>query len=94
MHNTGLTLTSQSPEPGYEHVGLMHWKEENFEAVARILNILLSALYPSVAIIALYYIRTMTARLGAVLAFSFLFSASLAVLTTAKPVEIFAATAA
>lgn len=58
------------------------------------MSVLISTLFPSVAVLALYYIKVMSIRLGAVLLFSLLFSATLAAFTKARPVEIFAATAA
>jgi hypothetical protein len=49
---------------------------------------------PAASIFTLYYVHNMVARLGALLAFSVVFSISLAIFTTAKKAEIFAATAA
>lgn len=62
--------------------------------VTHIVGITLGTLIPTAAIFVLYYVHDMVARLGAILAFSALFSLALAVFTKAKKVEIFAATAA
>jgi hypothetical protein len=72
----------------------VEWEEKTFSLAARVLSVFVSTLFPSVAVLALYFIKSLAVRLGAVLAFSALFSISLAIFTTAKPVEIFAATAA
>jgi hypothetical protein len=48
----------------------------------------------SLAVLALYLIPTLGWRLGAIGGFSFLISLSMALFTTARPIEIFAATAA
>jgi hypothetical protein len=55
---------------------------------------LISTLYPSAAIVALHFIPSLLTRLIAIVAFSLLFAGTLAVVTNARPVEIFAATAA
>lgn len=55
---------------------------------------LASIAMPSVAIVTLYFIHNLLARIFAALGFSVLFSAALALLTTARPAEIFAGTAA
>lgn len=62
--------------------------------VTHIVGISLGTLIPAAAIFVLYYVHDMVARLGAILAFSALFSLALALFTKAKKVEIFAATAA
>jgi len=55
---------------------------------------MVASLLPAISILALYFIHNMLARLGAIMAFSALFSFTLAIFTTAKRIEIFAATAA
>lgn len=54
----------------------------------------MASVLPAISIIALYFIHNMLARLVAIMAFSALFSFTLAIFTTAKRIEIFAATAA
>lgn len=56
--------------------------------------VLISALFPSISVIVLYFIKSLAVRLWVVLGFSMLFSLVLAVFTNARPIEIFAATAA
>jgi hypothetical protein len=62
--------------------------------MARIVNVMLSTLLPSLAVLALYLINDPLARLGAIVGFSAAFSLVLAIFTKARPVEVFAATAA
>jgi hypothetical protein len=53
-----------------------------------------SSLAPLVAVISLSFVTRMQARLGLVCLFTVIFSATLAVATKARRIEIFAATAA
>lgn len=62
--------------------------------VARLTIVVLATAIPSLAVLALYLIPTLDWRLGAIAGFSFFISLSMALFTTARPIEIFAATAA
>ncbi|SLM38568.1 hypothetical protein LPUS_08827 [Lasallia pustulata] len=81
-------------KPDDPESGLYSYKESTLMTVTHIVGITLGTLIPTAAIFVLYYVHDMVARLGAILAFSALFSLALAVFTKAKKVEIFAATAA
>lgn len=70
------------------------YSEGRIRAFVRLLAILVSSVLPILSIVALYYIPTQTAQLGAIVAFSSLCSAALSLLTDAKNVEIIATTAA
>jgi hypothetical protein len=70
------------------------FSEERISSLVRVLAVVLSSALPILSIVALYFIPTQTARLGAIVAFSALCSATLAALSNAKNVEIIAATAA
>ena len=61
--------------------------------MAKVITVCFSTLLPSIAVLGLYYIDQLTARLGAIIAFSATFSLVLALFTNAKPIEIFTATA-
>lgn len=54
----------------------------------------LSSTLPTLAILVLYFVKDMVTRLGLVILFTTIFAFALAVLTDAKKVEIFSATAA
>ena len=56
--------------------------------------VLISTMFPSIAVIVLYFIQDLAIRLWVVLIFSLVFSTVLAIFTNARPIEIFAATAA
>ena len=79
---------------GQEEAGLRLWNDKSFTNIARTMGVLISTLFPAVAVLALYYIPTVPIRLGMILVFSLLFSGVLAAFTQARPIEIFAATAA
>jgi hypothetical protein len=69
-------------------------KEKTMLAVSRALCVVISTLVPPISILVLYYVHTTPARLGTIAAFSFIVATVIAVFTAAKPVDIFAATAA
>lgn len=62
--------------------------------LVRLLAVIGSSVLPILSIVVLYIISSPNARLGCIVAFSFLCSAVLATLSNAKNVEIIAATAA
>jgi len=57
-------------------------------------GVVLASVIPAASIFTLYFVNNMIDRLGVLLAYSGLFSICLAIFTTARRVEIFAATAA
>lgn len=61
--------------------------------MAKVITVCFATLLPSLAVLGLYYIDHLTARLGAIIGFSATFSLVLALFTKAKPIEIFTATA-
>jgi hypothetical protein len=73
---------------------LAEYKESRISFVASVIVISVAAMLPAISIFALYLVSSMVMRLGVITAFSGLFSASLAVFTRARKIEIFAATAA
>jgi hypothetical protein len=52
-----------------------------------------ASMLPILAIVILYFIQSMSRRLGAIAAFTFIFSAVLGVFSNGRRIEIFAATA-
>lgn len=79
---------------GDEENGLVHYKDTTLSAITRVFTILVSSLLPSASIFVLYFVDSLIDRLAIIMGFSVLFSISLAVLTSAQKIEIFAATAA
>ena len=74
--------------------GIFMSRDSYFYRLANILGTVISSLIPIVAIIVLHVVSNMAARLGIVCGFTAIFSVSLASVTQARRIEIFAATAA
>lgn len=87
-------VQSRSPLPGQEELGLVEWSDETYRRAARWLSVIASTCIPTLAIVVLYFIRNLIARILTAMGLSFVFSVSLALLTAARPAEIFAASAA
>lgn len=87
-HELFKKYRKQSADGSYEY------DDEKMNRVVVNLTTVLSSLLPTASIFALYYIRSTTMRLVFILLFSLLFSASLAIFTSARRVEIFAAAVA
>lgn len=73
---------------------MSYYSDSKISGFIRLLAIVFSSVMPVLSIIGLYYIRSQTARLGCVVAFSALCSAVLATFTNARTVDIIAASAA
>ena len=74
--------------------GISEYSNTRIKVVVDILGTLLSSLFSLLSIVTLYCISSMPVRLGVVAAFTTVFAMALALLTTARRVEIFAATSA
>lgn len=73
----------------------MHrYEDSKLNAFAHFLGTLLASLLPPLSIFVLYFVSSQVDRLCIILAFSALFSFTLALFTRSRGVEIFAATAA
>ena len=79
---------------GAGDTGISRINDNLLTGMSRTVNVSLSSLIPSIAVLGLYFIDRLPYRLCAIAGFSFLFSLILAVFTTARPIEIFTATAA
>jgi hypothetical protein len=89
------TSSSTEPSPPYDlESNIFLYRDTHFHRIATILGTLISSLIPIAAIIILSFVSNMTARLGIVCAFTAIFSVCLSLVTDAKRVENFAATAA
>ncbi|KAF2475953.1 uncharacterized protein BDR25DRAFT_253591 [Lindgomyces ingoldianus] len=84
----------KKPINGQEKVGIAHLNDNWFVRLARVMTVILSTLLPSIAVLGLYYVRSLPAHLGAVVGFSAMFSLALEVFTNSRPIEVFTATAA
>ena len=84
----------QEPMPGAEGTDLSRTNGNLLTSLSRFVNVALSSLIPVMAVLVLYTIERLPNRLYAVAGFSVVFSLTLAIFTTARPIEIFTATAA
>lgn len=73
---------------------LFHYDDVHLEIPANIISILLSSVLPVLSIAVLYVVHNMPARLGLVALFTAAFSLSVAMLTKARRIDVFTATAA
>lgn len=85
---------SRKSVQGHEDVGLVEWSERRYRKASMALSVVASSLIPGAAIVTLYHVHDLLARIYAAFVFSALFSLALALLTIARPAEILAATAA
>ncbi|KAM0716127.1 hypothetical protein Q7P37_008641 [Cladosporium fusiforme] len=92
--STSRRVIKKTPLAGQEELGLLQWNDEAYETASRLVSILTATLIPSLAIIILYFIRNLIARILTAMGMSFVFSILLAATTAARPAEIFASTAA
>lgn len=74
--------------------GLHHYSDDHVLFCANIIGTVASSFTPMLSIIVLSAVSNMHLRLGLVCVFSMIFSASLAIATKARRIDIFAATAA
>ncbi|KAH6839217.1 hypothetical protein B0T12DRAFT_490380 [Alternaria alternata] len=82
------------PVVGLESMYMWRTKFGILRRIARALVVVLSAVLPFTAIVALYFIENLRHRIAMIAVFSGVFALVLTIFTTARPVEIFAATAA
>ena len=80
--------------PVDEEAGIYHYRKMHLRAVSHLVGVVLASVIPAASIFTLYYIQSPVNRLICLLGYSALFSVCLALFTSARRVEIFAATAA
>jgi len=84
----------QSYIPEEPESEISHYSEAHLTSAVHVLGTVMASLLPISAIVILYFVSSLLARLGIVVAFTALFSFALALITQAKRIEIFAATSA
>ncbi|PVH79058.1 hypothetical protein DL98DRAFT_633031 [Cadophora sp. DSE1049] len=87
-------LIGSRRKPSDEENGLHRYNDKRVHRIADITATLLASSMPLTSIFVLYSVHNMWVRLGMVAIFTMLLSLGMAVLTKARAVEIFAATAA
>ena len=84
----------KSPTPDFGAENLTDYSDKAIVKVSSILATVVSSVFPIVGVIILFFVEDLLARIGIVASLTAVFSAVLAVVTRARKVEIFAATAA
>jgi hypothetical protein len=74
--------------------GIYHYKESSLETALGIVATVVASVLPTCSVVALYIIQSNNLRLGMLAIFSSIFSLALALMTNARRIEVFAATAA
>ncbi|KAK5729284.1 hypothetical protein LTR15_002426 [Elasticomyces elasticus] len=87
-------IMKKTSMPGHEAIGLMEWQDSIFEKIARVVSVVLSTFIPSLSIIILFFIHNVLWRILTATFLTLCFSAALAMTTSARPAELFGATAA
>jgi len=82
------------PLPEDPESEITQYEESNLTTTVSIISIVVASLFPLASIIVLFFVDSPSTRLGIIVGFAALFSLSLALLTNARKIEIFAATAA
>lgn len=73
---------------------IFFYRDSHFHRIANVVGTLISSLIPIGSIVVLYLVKDMPTRLAILSLFTAVFSIALSLVTSAKRVEIFAATAA
>ncbi|KAL9078111.1 MAG: hypothetical protein Q9157_002966 [Trypethelium eluteriae] len=84
----------QRPDSRYGAEDIREYDDAKILRLSKVLSGTLSSLLPTLAILILYFVRRMIIRIALVIIFTGLFSMTLSLLTEAKRVEVFSATAA
>ncbi|EPE26349.1 hypothetical protein GLAREA_02261 [Glarea lozoyensis ATCC 20868] len=74
--------------------GIYHYKESSLELRLGIMATVVASVLPICSVVVLYFIKSNNLRLGLLAVFSAIFSLALALMTNARRIEVFAATAA
>lgn len=74
--------------------GIVRYEESTLAVATKIIGTVLSSFLPVLSIIVLYFVKDTLTRLGIVVLFTTLFSATLTIFTSAGRVEVFTSTAA
>ncbi|KAE8448777.1 hypothetical protein EG329_008779 [Mollisiaceae sp. DMI_Dod_QoI] len=84
----------KNSRPEAQLAGTVVYDDAHIRSLTKAVATVLACMLPTLSIVVLYMVQTMSKRLGAVTAFTTLFSISLVVMTNAEMIDIFAATAA
>jgi hypothetical protein len=92
----GPSVPPRTPDTPLQNVyaqgGFSKYDDARLIAIIEVISTVISSMLPISSIIILYFISSLPARLGIILAYTALFSIALAIFTKARRIEIFAAT--
>lgn len=74
--------------------GIVEYDNRRMNGISNAITVTFASLVPAISVVVLNYVTSQTIRLGLLVLFTALFSAALAVFTTARKIEIFSAVAA
>ena len=89
-----LTILVKGSELADDNGGMTRYSDGKLQNFVRICAVVVSSLLPILSILGLYFVPDEKLRIGLIVMFSFVCSATLASLTNAKSIEIIMATAA
>jgi hypothetical protein len=84
----------QDPEKTKIGEGICEYKDNVLVAVVRVTTTVVASLLPMVSVVALFFVHSYSLRLGVIVLASGFFSLVLQLMTNARKIEVFAATAA
>jgi len=89
-----LTILVKGSELAGDNGSMTRYSDGKLQNFVRICAVVVSSLLPILSILGLYFVPDEKLRIGLIVMFSFVCSATLACLTNAKSIEIIMATAA
>ncbi|KAK3367584.1 hypothetical protein B0H63DRAFT_455673 [Podospora didyma] len=92
--NTVFPFYHRDPENADLGEGIYSYQEPRLVTLVDITVTVVAAVLPLLSTVVLYFLQTNPVKLGATVAFSSIFALALAIMTNARRVEVFAATAA
>lgn len=84
----------KKPIPVDPESGIVEYDDRLLNKISMGVGVTLASVVPSVSVLILYFVKNQIKRLGLLIVFTFIFSASLAAFTSARRIEIFSAVAA
>ena len=84
----------KEPIAGDPDSGIVEYEDTRLTTISNAVGVIFASLVPTVSVLVLYFIKDMLVRIGLLVVFTAVFSAALALFTSARKIEIFSAIAA
>ena len=81
-------------EPIAGNPDIVQYDDTQLTTISKAVGVVFASLVPTVSVLVLYFIENMLVRIGLLVVFTAVFSAALALFTSARKIEIFSAIAA